>query len=173
VKPPRFKGDPEEVYAQKRAEILRTQNAPITEEEAVAKALAGLPAPAQLSVGAAGSVYIPQVRVSAEPIGVEAPAAPSVLPWLVRFFPDQIEADVRAALAARYTKIELSMPEREKRTRLKQLRAELLEADRARCEAVWATYAANPAAGLSLPPEADPRAVLGIDGPEIVLPEDR
>jgi hypothetical protein len=96
-----------------------------------------------------------------------------LLPWLVRFFPNEVEADIRKSVAQRYSTVTLSMSTKDKKARLKELKAELLEADRSRCEAAWSDYAANPASGLHLPHDADARAVLGTNGPEITLPEDR
>jgi hypothetical protein len=163
VKPKRLKGNLIELRAAKKEEIARVSKAPITEEEATAIAIANLPQPAAVTVGAGGAIHIPMTRVAAEPVGGTVPAAPDLLRWLMRFHRDAIESDVRASMAAKYKGVDLAMSDRDKRLRMRQLKEELLEIDRALCEAAWDAYAANPADGLHLPPGASGAAMLGIE----------
>ena len=66
----------------------------------------------------------------------------------------------------------LTLSERDKAKRLRELADERLNADRIRCAEIWAAYDRDPTTSLDFPADCDARAILGISGDPVKLRED-
>jgi hypothetical protein len=177
VTPKPIKGDPNEVIARIDAETLAASKTLRPQDEVVAEAMAQVDALAKdakvrVGFGKQTTVGFPVTRVNAEPSGEDVPHAPDPRPWLARFFRDELEADIRAQVAAKYEGVTLTLSERDKAKRLAELAAERLNADRIRCAAIWDAYGRDPTISLDFPADADARAILGIEGRPVRLRDD-
>lgn len=168
----------DEVIARIDAEISKVKAAVRPQDEVVAEAMAQVDAQAKdatvrVGFGKRTTISFPVTRVNAEPNSEDVPHAPDPRPWLARFFRDELEAHIRAQVAAKYagdTRITLS--ERSKAQKLQELAAERLNADHIRCAAVWARHEADLTAPLDFPADADARAILQIEGEPVRLRDD-
>lgn len=168
-------GDPVQIVAKQRPEIGRLQReredtvaAPPPLETVLAQARAGVDKEA-----ARGKVRVelederrglrlawPVWKINADPSRDSphhAPTAVDAAALVCRFFRDEIIADVEASIRAQYEGIELALTPSEKRKRLRELKAALLEAERIECEALWQIGEGGFRA------DTDPRAILGVE----------
>ena len=168
-------GDPARIVAAQRAEIARikreiedTETAPLPLEHVLAAARAEVEKEA-----ARGKVRVeleserrglqlawPRKRVNADS-SRDNPYLPATAvdaaAIACRFFREEVLADVEASIRAQYESIGLALTPSEKRKRLRELKASLLEAERIEAEAIWQIGSGD------FRPDTDPRAVLGIE----------
>lgn len=172
IEPKAFKGDIDEALSKVDAAIKATERAPVPAEEAKAALIAdldrhGASAKPEASFGKRPTLHWPVTRVAAEAASAgTVPVAPDVLPWLVRFHRAELIKDIEQLVAEKYEGVELALSDKDKRTALAKLKAERLDLDRIRCARIWEDYETSQTASLDFPRDADPRAILGIDGPE-------
>jgi hypothetical protein len=127
----------------------------------------------RISFGEQPTIGVPVIRVAAESSSPgEVPHSPDPRPWLALLHRDVLEAQIDEALNAKYEGVTLQLSDRDKAKRLKELAAERLNADHIRCAAIWAKHEADPTAPLDFPADADPRAILGIEGEPVRLRDD-
>ncbi len=173
VEPKPFKGDIDEALAKNAAAIKAHERAPLTAEEVEMQLIGQLDALAEqatigVSFGKHPSLNWPVelVRAAESTSPGLVPTASDLRPWIARHFRNEIVADIKQRVAEKYASVELALNEKDKRKQLAKLKAERLELDRVRCTRIWEGYETNQTATLDFPADADPRAVLGIEGPE-------
>lgn len=169
VEPRKLKGDPDAVIADIDAETKQVERALPPIEDTIAEAVRQIDAMAEADISVhvdpKGHVAIgwPIQAIHAEPNAASGagsiPNAVDPRPWIVRHFRDELIASATAAIEAKYGGSE-GMSVRDQRQRLDELAAQRLDADRVRCAAIWDS------GELNFPPDCDPRAILGVSGPE-------
>lgn len=167
VKPPKIKGDPDTVVANCDVEAPKVEKAPPPIEESIAEATRQIDAMGTADITVhidhKGRVKVgwPIAAVNAEPKSdslSNIPNAPDARPFIVELMRDKLVATATAAIEAKYAGSK-GMSEADKRRRLAELADQRLAADRVRCQRIWDS------GQLDFPADADPRAILGCDGP--------
>lgn len=175
---PKLKGDLLAIIKKARDDIREfgedlqvVLNAPPAFEEALASVnaqLEALTSQAPVSVGFASGR--PNVRFPLEALHEAESRAPGVIPSVIDVRPlmmmvagDRIRETVEAAVREHYEGIEVAPDRENRRTLIADLKASLLEAERIECAAIWAAREAGH--DVMFRPDADPRAVLGVEGP--------
>jgi len=168
-------GDPAKIVAAQRAEISRIKRE-IEDVEAAPLPLDNVLATARAEVAkeaARGKVRVeldserrdlhlvwPTRKVNAE-ASRDNPYLPATAvdaaALACRFFRDEVLADVEASIRVQYEGIPLALTPSEKRKRLRELKATLLEAERIESEALWQIGNGGFRA------DTDPRAILGVE----------
>ncbi|CAM5377354.1 hypothetical protein ATER59S_01678 [Aquamicrobium terrae] len=167
-------GDPAKVKEKQRAqgsrikrEIEAVEDAPLPLDNALASARAEVTKEAtrakvrvELEDERRGlRLAWPTRKINADPSRDDpyhSPVAVDAAAIACRFFRDEVLADVEASIRAQYEGIPLALTPSEKRKRLRELKAALLEAERIEAEAIWQI------GDGSFRADTDPRAVLGI-----------
>jgi len=174
---PKLKGDLLAIIKKARNDIRECRedlqlvfNAPQAREEALASVNAQLDqmqsAPV-VEVGFAGGK--PNVRFPIEALHDAESKSPGVIPSVIDVRPlmmmvagDRIRETVEAAVREHYEGIEVAPDRENRRTLIADLKASLLEAERIECAAIWAAREAGH--DVMFRPDADPRAVVGVEG---------
>lgn len=92
----------------------------------------------------------------------ERPQVADIEAMAARYFGDQILADAEAAVDAAYVGVELVLEPHERRKRLRQIDAKILDLQRRECAARWALIERHGDEDISFRPGTNPRAILGI-----------
>lgn len=92
----------------------------------------------------------------------ERPQVVDIEAMAARYFGDQILADAEAAVDAAYAGIELTLEPHERRKRLRQIDAKILDLQRREAAAVWRLIEEFGDEDVTFRPGTNPRALLGI-----------